>query len=656
MQRAPHKAEESAAGPLNIAFRLLLGAAVLWALGNLLGEQNLPGAVYIEHAVFTVVVSVFLWLTEGDWVLPLTAGIALVVGVSAFVLRRRAPWLWKAYAWAVALVVLTGQVGVIFFGALMEKELTVALLAGIACWAAWGRLDRRLVPLSQKDPRAWQVATIGTLGAVSLYYLYSILNTNPSGYHLLQWAARLFGSNPQAGVMANNLYIAVVGAATLVLITLFFRRPQAGRRLARTLAAWVVAAVVLGVYARFFQRPILFPSTLLSAAFALLAVDGLTSWGFSPLPDFRLDPRRYPKRLVFLCLFALLAMLHTYSFRVFHCERHPALTHLADVPEVFRAVLDEAGENLFLVLRPRNQIVKFSLAERQAIPVNPGPLRDMKKSDEIAFWGTPEDLIYVASRDRLLATFYPYPDLKEALLRGTGGRLEDIVVAIDPQRAQVADVYPFTDLCWINSIRWNDRLEYLYVGCEDRERLLGFDPDTGRFFRDQPTPDIGDIQDLIVDNRYSPQRLYIISLWYNAHLTELNEADWRVRRRLFIGGANYDAALAPQVDRLFVGRFYESRVTVVDLDSFQVDGILRTGLGTRALAVDESRGLLLVSSIYDGVLRAFDVRTLELRGRLQVGGHVKSIALDTQRGLAYFAGQQGLFRLDLDAWLGSARP
>ncbi|MCZ7582617.1 MAG: hypothetical protein M5R36_04370 [Deltaproteobacteria bacterium] len=113
-------------------------------------------------------------------------------------------------------------------------------------------------------------------------------------------------------------------------------------------------------------------------------------------------------------------------------------------------------------------------------------------------------------------------------------------------------------------------------------------------------PDVGDIQDLEIDTRTDPERLDIVSLWFSDKVSELDAETWNVLRQTRIGGVNYETAIAPADKALFAGRFYESRVVKIDLETFRKSGVFRTGLGTRALAVDEIRNLLLAASIYDG--------------------------------------------------------
>lgn len=627
--------------------RLLILAALALAAGNLLFEQNLPGAVYIQHAVFTVVVTVFLWLTEENWILPVVAGALTLGGIGLFFLRRRAVWPWRLLVGVLSLAVLAGQAGFVFFGCLMEKELTVAILAGVVLLLVWRRFDQPPTPPDALT--RGQRLLIAAFAAGSLYYIYSILDTDPSGYHLLQWAKEFLGGHTAGAASLEPLFYFAMTLGAIAALVLFLRRPPLKRRLPPLLIALAIMAAVLLFYRGVLERDIKLAGEMLIGFICLTVADGFLKWGLPLLPNVTFDARGYPKKMVYLCFIALLCMTHAYTFRVFACPENPALSRLGDAPEVFRAVLTDDGRYLFLVYRTRNQLVRIDLeGGSMPQPVDPGVLRDLSQPNADRFWGTPEDLIYLPERGLLAATFHPYPDLYDSLAAGGDKKFEDIVILIDPEQNAVVKVFPLTDICWINSIRYNARRDFLYVGCEDQQRLLALDLDDGRLLRDQPTPAVGDIQDLEIDDRFDPQRLYIVSLWYNANASEVDDKTWQPLRQRFVGGANYETAFSPADDLLFIGRFYESRVTALDTRSLRPVGILRTGLGTRAVQVDRRRNLLLVSSIYDGSLRVFDTTDLSLKTRLTVGGHVKSIALDEKRGLAYFGSQCGLFRLDLN--------
>jgi len=638
--------------------RLGLLHVFMFAGGNLLLGFNFPGALYIEDFFFNIVVFVFLWLTEEPQTLPIVAAIAVVLGIVAFAVRRRVPIVWHLFGVIVSLVVLAGQVGFIMFGLLMEKEIAVAVLGGLLLLVARSRLDRNFLQPESTRIGFGGKLLLGLLTALCLYYIYSLLYTDPQGYLLLRWLNRLVSDTSNVAVILKVLLFVFVVAANLV-AAFFFCKIQPRRRVLATTGVALLVSIILFVILLARNQAAtscwyyLFAVTVMTLVLQLAVL--LHRRGFAMLPMLYLDPRRYPRRLVVLAVLALLCMMHAYAFRVFGAEPQPSfapyLTKLDDAPEVFRAVLDPSGDNLYLVYRTRGQVVRYDLDTGQQTPIDPGPLSDVYHPDSLRFPGVPEDLIYLADRDLLLATYALDPDHQRLFEQRQPGVYNDIIPIIDPSINRVVDSIAIPDLCWINSIRWHASRQTLYIGCEDRREMLAYDLDARRVLRHERMPSVGDIQDLEIDDRREPSELYTISLWYSPYLSALAADDWRVLRRRMVGGANYEMAFAPSDELLFVGRFYESRVVAVDAQTFQPERYLRTGFGTRALAVYEPAGVLLASSLYDGAVRVFNYRTGELIDALFVGGHVKSIALDQQRGIAYFGNRRAIYRFALQDFL-----
>ena len=115
-----------------------------------------------------------------------------------------------------------------------------------------------------------------------------------------------------------------------------------------------------------------------------------------------------------------------------------------------------------------------------------------------------------------------------------------------------------------------------------------------------------------------------------------------IEAQSLVGGSQVDLLYDESTDRLFASSWYGSRVRVIDGTSLRTVSTLPTGFGTRALAADLQRRLLLVSTVYGGSVRVFDLDSLELVASLPVGGHVKDIAVLQSRGEALFWSQCGL--------------
>ncbi len=641
----------------SIIIRLCLLVFAALAALNMLFELDLPGAVEIEHAACSLVVMTFIILTEHDWTLPIVGSLLLTTTVAGFLARTRYPK-WHHFTSSIILfVIAAGQAGFIIFGMMMEKEIAIAALGGLAVFAAWTHHDTKLKNDINESLSLAQKIIVGLCGAAALYYTYSILETDPSGYPILEWAGGLFAGSGNVRNSWSILFFLVTGLYTLAAIIFILPRSFIRNRLGRLAGSSLAAgAIFLAYFAA--GRDIRLASSALVIAGSLASAEHLTRWGAPVGPtDFKV--RDYPKSLITLSVLAGLCMFHAYAFRVLPCDQasqNAHLTRLGDAPEVFRAVLDEQGENLFLVLRTERRIVRVNLHDNSQHPVDPGPLIDRDNPGALRFDGVPEDLIVIPGQNKLAATFCPHSDLEPGPGGEPGDKFTDIIVFIDPAKNAVDEVAWLKNICWINCIRWNDQTKLLYVGCEDRRQMMIYDPASGAITQSKRVPYAGDIQDLEFDYQKEPPRIYTISLWYNSVLSELDEKFWTPINQLRIGGANYEMAFSRKHNLLFISRFYESRVVIVDSESLEKVGRLRTGFGARALAVDDSRGILLASSIYDGKLRVYDFVSDKLLAELNVGGHVKSIALSESEGAAYFGSQCGLFRLDLAGLLAEAAP
>ena len=173
-----------------------------------------------------------------------------------------------------------------------------------------------------------------------------------------------------------------------------------------------------------------------------------------------------------------------------------------------------------------------------------------------------------------------------------------------------------------------------------------YDPVDDRFEDEGEDPAIGDVAAMVLDE--AGGRLFTTSFWNAQVVAEIDPETMEVRQTRQVGGANVDIAFDPASQRLFVTGYYDSRVRVLGAEGLVEHSPIRTGFGTRAVAVDSARDLVLASSVYDGMLRVCEASTGKPVEAIPVGGHVKDIAIDSERGLAWLWSQCGLFRLDLN--------
>jgi hypothetical protein len=128
--------------------------------------------------------------------------------------------------------------------------------------------------------------------------------------------------------------------------------------------------------------------------------------------------------------------------------------------------------------------------------------------------------------------------------------------------------------------------------------------------------------------------------------------DGAVLREVFVGGFNYSVVYDEGTDQLYISRFLESSVLVVDAESLKVADRWRVNFGVRALAVLPGLHVLAVSSMFRNGLQLFDLEHGELLTTLALGGQTKSFEVTQDgRGLL-LSTSAGLFFVDVGEVLG----
>ncbi|MCZ7582616.1 MAG: hypothetical protein M5R36_04365 [Deltaproteobacteria bacterium] len=356
--------------------------------------------------------------------------------------------------------------------------MTVAALVAALSMTRFAARTNSTAPERRVGPLGRLFIALFALG--SCYYMFTILDTNPTGYPLLRFLNRTFGDSSEDTSALATVFRLVLG---LGLLTLFGGIPPTARdSVARLPRGHGVCGRggVIWLYRHGLNRDVSIFSASLIIGFCVLAADLLLEHGFGLFPRLTWEPQHLPKRMMFLSVVALLGMGHAYTYRIFNCSRTlgvEGLDRIADAPEVSRAVFDGERDALLLVYRSEQRIVRLNLKNWRFQDIDPGPLADRRRETARHFDGIPEDLIYIPQKNVYVATLNPFPDLAARLPESTRGALRDLLVFIDHETANVIDVVAMPDLCWINSIRWNDERGTLYIGCEDIPRLHEFDLD-----------------------------------------------------------------------------------------------------------------------------------------------------------------------------------
>jgi hypothetical protein len=622
-----------------------------WAGADLYLRVDLPLAARITNAGFRALVGGLAWLGADDqW--RLYVALALVIGLAVLGLLWPAlrPWLRGASGALLGLALLT----VIAIAALLERALAGGLVVTLVISA---RHPGGLAPgpagfSGSERGRRIARAVITAAGLASAYYLFALVLSRPEGYSILAAASALAR---HLDLSLAAVYFADVLGLTLLLGFLSYRlgvRP--GRRDGLALLAGGLAAVVLAWFLEGRRAALFGGFGLLDGAGVLLVLlcSSQLFWlcrSALPPPPARLSaPATWPAQLIAPLLVAGLLFGHCYAARILACpdfRSAPELSPVAEIPEVFRVELNRSASAALLSVRPRRSLASVvlqpQLGELQWLG-GPASEADAELAD------VPEDLAYAPER----GTFFAMHSARDpSTFEGieTAAPIRSILSEISADSLSRVARTPFPDLCWASCIEWSTTRQKLYIGCEIPRGLHRWDPSSGVMETAAQGRRLGDVESIALDPEPARDRLFTASLWRSPMLTEMRASDLTIQRQKWLGGANYVVAYDPAADRLFVSSFYGSRVRILDGTSLEQVGLIRTGFGARAIAIDSSRGLVLVSSVYDGILRVAETTTGRVLHRLRVGGHVKDIAIDPASGFAYFWSQCALMRLDLES-------
>jgi hypothetical protein len=605
-----------------IAVAVVIGAPALWAFADLMLHHDLPGAAALQHLAFRGLVRPLEWLTENPG-----HRMRVAVGLWAFVMlsallgdEGAAPKKWALGATGAA--ALGGEVVTVALAALMERGLAVGIVLGVLVWAYQRRGSWR----AAHRPSWLILGFAGATGLGSMYYVYVLFMTYGQGYPLLQRLGDALRAEGTSFFAAWAVVVSLSGVAAAVLVV----RDRGVGTAAREVLPGAAVAAAVGASSSLSAAVVVGP-----AAVVLVAALGPGLAGVR-------GPLRWPVLGAIPCVVAGLLFGHTYSARILACPDPDdvRVRVLATPGEIFR-IAQGADGVLSLSMRADRRFGRLD-ATGQFDYAAAGPLADGGGSNVA---GTPEELVYAPSRDVFFASVAPHQP--EAFASGPVVP-KNLLVTISGDGSRVLDAFGIEGLCWINTLHWNDPEDLLYIGCEDRPGLYRWNPDEG--MKDSITdPRLGDVQDLAFGDGGS---IFTISLWFSRYLTELSAKDLSIVRRTPIGGTHYHLAYDAPKGLLFASSYYGGRVRIIDAATLERRGTLSGGFGTREVAVDSTRSLLLASGTYDGLIHVWGTESLPLAFALEpirVGGHIKDITIDEATGKAWTWSQCGLLEIDLEA-------
>ncbi|MCP4872893.1 MAG: hypothetical protein GY898_29735 [Proteobacteria bacterium] len=198
--------------------------------------------------------------------------------------------------------------------------------------------------------------------------------------------------------------------------------------------------------------------------------------------------------------------------------------------------------------------------------------------------------------------------------------------------------------CWVSSWIPIPGSDDVLIGCENRS---GAD-------RLRPT-ERSKIQEIALTNRIEtgafagPDRLVGVSLWEDPRITAW---DWpsgdEVASRL-LGPFNWTVTRVPEPEALWVGRFIEGEVLVLDPTTLATQDRVRLSFGVRAMTYDPVHDRVWAAAAYTGLIWSIEAKAPYRRRALPLCGEARDLATDAQ-GRLMVATDCGVYRVDPGGW------
>lgn len=130
-----------------------------------------------------------------------------------------------------------------------------------------------------------------------------------------------------------------------------------------------------------------------------------------------------------------------------------------------------------------------------------------------------------------------------------------------------------------------------------------------------------------------------------SEVIRFDAAERRVTHRVATDGYLDRMVHEPRRDEVLVASPLRSRVLRFGAGDLTPRGAYRTAFGTRAVAVDTLRDLMLTTNLVRGTLDVHDLSDGRRRARYRLGAWPRSIALDVSRGEAFVSSMGALYRV-----------
>ena len=666
-----------------MARRILAGLLVLLALPSILaaglGLWTTPGA-WQQHLALDLLLDLLLWMEHfeprtsliqeglvGTWEVPLLLGLTAAVIGTARWWERPLPWpvlrLLDIPEMALACLGLVAGGAVVAIGASVDRPLFWAGL--VLAWVGARELPGQPEPPDEEGGwrapcNRWRRLLVAVFCAGVAFFGVTSLWEGATWRNPVFRLSDLWVEGPgRAGWLSGGLWLLVGAVAAALALRRALRlrasrdgdraphdaldRPRWSRWLGLGMVGVVVAMELLSTSGA--ARRV---ATTVSAT-GLLAL----AFGFGPLLAARRFPRRHdatvldPRHLagLGLPLFAWsgLCLLRGFSVLMWTPVITPGVQQVGEADCVFSLSIERSTGVLWYTDRCRTAVGRIDADGQEQTwdlrELGVDHVEELGGPDaQGVLWAaaqanTPEaNLVLLAVEGALGPRSVPDP---------SGQRTP---TDADRSRASLSAYVPMPS-CWISSwvpLPGDDRV---LLGCENRSGAEIFDPAARRVVDEVA------LTSRVETGTLSPagDRLFGVSLWGDPALRAWSWPEGEELARRVVGPFNWTVTWVPEPAALWVSRFVEGQVLVLDPDSLEVRDRVALSFGVRAMLHEPVNDLVWAAAAYSGRLWAVEPRPPYRRRAVPICGQARDLVSD-DRGRVVVSTDCGVYRVDPIAW------
>ncbi len=258
----------------------------------------------------------------------------------------------------------------------------------------------------------------------------------------------------------------------------------------------------------------------------------------------------------------------------------------------------------------------------------------LEKEGTLGVFGYPRQMAY----DREKGLFY-------VVVYGAG--YKQLVVIDDTVFRQVKAVsLPHNHCAQANAVAIDRERGRILVGCDDSGKLFFIDRETLSDV-EAPTESKPKGRGMVrIEIDEQADTAFTFGCFLGPFINEIDLEKGKLVRSKLTGYLIWESLRDDLGKRLFMSVPFRSIIAVISQNDLEVERVIRSGFGARALAVDRKGNRLFVGSQISSVVEIYDLETLELKSKFFLP-FPRYFSYDDREGILYAAGTAGLYRIKI---------